>query len=417
MSRCHISGIQIWNAVLGGGISVTKLIGAVNVLYAVVYLARRHGAPRFFAAPQAKWMLLLTTLAIYSFLTNERAELSLLNPVAMYTSALLLFFVTLSVIDSVQRLYWSLMVAVGAVAFATIYLLREWRRGVEVWGGGFRPGWVLGDSNYFAVAALAVLPISFELLLYSRKRWEKIYCLGCMLLIFVTLTIGASRGGFLGIATATVYLVLRHGLSKKYLIRILFVAVPLLLFASNSPVHRFLFPAPGDTQSVEKHLLGWRAGLNMVAAHPLLGVGLGNYKAVVVSYDKTGLVAADPHIAHNAYLEIAAEMGIPALLVYLAFLTTTFRSLEKTRKQARARDSKPLAAIALGMQASLLAVCVAIFFVSGQYTRMFWLVLIMTMVMPSLVPKRKILHRDLEIESIPVEQPALQVGPALIEMQ
>ena len=193
----------VWNAVLGGGITVTKVIGAINVLYAVIYLARRHGAPRFFAAPQAKWMLLLTTLAFYSFLTNERAELSLLNPIAMYTSALLLFFVTLSVIDSVQRLYWSLMVAVGAVAFASLYLLREWRRGVEVSGGGFRPGWVLGDSNYFAVAALAVLPISFELLLYSRKRWEKIYCLGCMALIFLTLTIGASRGGFLGIATAT----------------------------------------------------------------------------------------------------------------------------------------------------------------------------------------------------------------------
>jgi hypothetical protein len=37
----------IWNATLGsGGLTVTKLIGAVSVLYSIVYLARRHGVPR-----------------------------------------------------------------------------------------------------------------------------------------------------------------------------------------------------------------------------------------------------------------------------------------------------------------------------------------------------------------------------------
>ena len=74
----------------------------------------------------------------------------------------------------------------------------------------------------------------------------------------------------------------------------------------------------------------------MLKQHPFFGVGLGNYKAVVVNYDTTGLVAADPHIAHNAYLEIGAEMGIPALIVYLFFLGATFRSLETTRKRALA---------------------------------------------------------------------------------
>ena len=191
----------IWNATLGsGGLTVTKLIGAVSVLYSIVYLGRRHGVPRYFATPQSRWMMLLVALAFYSFLTNERAEISLLNPIATYSSALLLFFVTLSVIDSERRLYWSMMVAIGGVAFASLYLIREWRRGLAVYGGGFRPGWVLGDSNYFTIAALAILPIAFELFVVARKRWEKLYCIGCIFLIFFTITIGASRGGFLGIA-------------------------------------------------------------------------------------------------------------------------------------------------------------------------------------------------------------------------
>ena len=155
----------------------------------------------------------------------------------------------------------------------------------------------------------------------------------------------------------------------------------------------------------------------MVADHPLMGVGLGNYKSVVVSYDKTGEVAADPHIAHDAYLEIAAEMGIPGIVVYVVFLISAYLSLGKTRKRARVRGSMLLAGIALGMQASLLAAYVAIFFVSGEYTRMFWLVLIMSMVMPSLVPKRKVEHSDKILEPVAHEEPVLQVGSALIGMR
>ncbi len=407
----------IWNAALGaGGLTVTKLIGALSVLYATLYLARRHGVPKYFATPQSRWMMLLVVLAFYSFFTNERAEINLLNPIATYTSAVLLFFVTLNVIDSVRRLYWSMMVAVGTVAFASLYLIREWRKGVAVYGGGYRPGWVLGDSNYFTVAALTILPIAFELLLLARKRWEKLYCIGCMLLIFFTVTIGASRGGFLGIALDIIYLAVRSGISRKNLIRTMIVAIPILIFAPNSPLHRFLFPVPGDVQSVDKHLLGWMAGLNMLKAHPLFGVGLGNYKAVVVTYDTTGLVAANPHIAHNAYLEIGAEMGIPALVVYLLFLGTTFRSLETTRKRALAADSRFLAALALGMQASVLGASVAIFFVSGQYTRMLWFVLIVSMCIPALVPKRRAATKKTPTQEQPIEDPAMQVGSALVEM-
>jgi O-antigen ligase len=361
-------------------------------------------------------MMLLVALAFYSFLTNERAEISLGNPIATYSSALLLFFVTLNVIDSERRLYWSMMVAIGGVAFASLYLIREWRSGLALYGGGFRPGWVLGDSNYFTIAALAILPIAFELLVAARKRWEKLYCIGCILLIFFTITIGASRGGGLGIATSMIYLAVRSDISRKKLIWAMVVAIPFLALAPNSSLHRFFAPAHGDVQSVDSHLLGWMAGLNMLKEHPFFGVGLANYKAVVVNYDTTGLVAADPHIAHNAYLEIGAEMGIPALIVYLFFLGTTFQSLETTRKRALAAHSQSLATLVLGMQASVLGASVAIFFVSGQYTRVFWFVLIMSMCIPALVPKRSAAKKRPPTQEQPIEDPGMQVGSALIEM-
>jgi O-antigen ligase len=197
------------------------------------------------------------------------------------------------------------------------------------------------------------------------------------------------------------------------------VTIPFMILAPNSPINRFFHPVGGDTESVNKHLIGWQAGLNMIWKNPISGVGFGNYKAVVTRYDTTGSVRADPHVAHNAYLEIAAEMGLPAIVVYLTLLGTAFFSAGKTRKRAMARRSELLAALAVGCQASILGVCVGIFFVSGQYTRLFWFILCMTMVMPLLVPVRgpskPPLPLPMEERSEPEE--SFRIGEALVELR
>ena len=200
--------------------------------------------------------------------------------------------------------------------------------------------------------------------------------------------LGASRGGFLGIVIVVSYLIMRSRKPLRNLLVVFVVTLPFLVLAPNSPINRFFHPQGGDTESVNKHLVGWQAGLNMVWQHPIMGVGFGNYKAMVTRYDTTGTVREDPHVAHNAYLEIAAEMGIPALVVYLSFLVAAFVSAGKTRKRAMARGSELMAALAVGCQASILGTAVGVFFVSGQYTKLLWFILCMTMVMPVLVPAR-----------------------------
>ena len=406
----------IWEASLGGGLTVIKLVGGVNVLYAILYLARRHRAPRYLSTPQSRWMILFFALAFFSYLVNPRAEVSFMNPMAMYTSVALLFFVTLTVVDTMRRLYWSLMVATGSLAFASLYLLREYATGSAVWGSQFRGGWVVGDTNYFTVAALVTLPVAFQLMTLSRRRWEKLYCLGCLLLVLAAVTLGASRGGFIGICVSIAYLITRSSRRMRNFGLVILAAIPFLVFAPNSPIHRILHPVPGDTQSVDKHVQGWIAGLNMVKAHPFTGVGLGNYKSVVVQYDTSGLIAGDPHVAHDAYLEIAAEMGIPALIIYLSLMVTTFASLERTRKRALASGFTMSATIAVGIQAGLLGAWVAIFFVSGQYTKQLWFMLIITMCLPALVPKRRLTQSTTHLADALVEQSPLPVGSALVEM-
>jgi O-antigen ligase len=411
---------QFWDAEFAPGFTVTKMFGAACLLYALIHLGRRHGIPMYFATLQAKLMLVFFVMATFSFASmgGKLLSVELVNPIYMYISTLVFFFITVTVVDSMKRMYWSFMVAVGSVAFASLYMLREWQKGTEAYGEGYRPGWVVGDSNYFTIAALAVLPIAFELVLVGRTRMQKAYAFGCMVLTFAAVTLGASRGGFLGIILMVCYLIARSRNLLRNVLLVVIVTVPFLALAPNSPINRFFHPQGGDTESVNKHLTGWGAGLNMVWKNPFTGVGFGNYKAMVTRYDTTGTVRSDPHVAHNAYLEIAAEMGIPAFLVYLSIFVAAFFSAEKTLRKALARGSELMAAMAVGCQASILGMAVGIFFVSGQYTRLLWFILCMTMVMPVLLPARAPAKKELPRAKPPQpqEEENFRIGEALVEL-
>jgi O-antigen ligase len=70
--------------------------------------------------------------------------------------------------------------------------------------------------------------------------------------------------------------------------------------------------------AVVERVAHWQAAINMTEAHPLFGVGLGNYEIVYNDYRLLNWKEPLGH-AHNYYLNILAEAGIMGLLAYLSF--------------------------------------------------------------------------------------------------
>ena len=60
----------------------------------------------------------------------------------------------------------------------------------------------------------------------------------------------------------------------------------------------------------------WRGSLHMAAANPVLGTGVGTWSDLYPKYALTGFT----RLAHNSYLQMADECGLPALIVLLAVL-------------------------------------------------------------------------------------------------
>ena len=382
----------VWHPIWGRFVDeevMVKCLGGICLIYSVIHLAAKRKIPSFFSTPQAAFFFILYLLAGISYFTKGQHSVWQ-GPFVTYTAVFLLFFVTLSLVDSLHRLRWVLLLAVGSMAFAALCVLREWQKYHDM-DFGMRPGWAAGDANYFTLSALVCLPIALSWPLERRHQLQRIFCVGCLVLTLVGITLAASRGGFLGVIAALGFVAWHSRQRSRNLVLAGALLVPLVLAVPGSPLQRLLHPSYGDKEATERRTALWTAGLRMVWAHPVAGIGLGNFKTQVMEYGDPGITPQG--VAHNSYLEIAAEMGVPGLLAFLAVLYFTLRTLEGVRRRALRFGPPLLHGAALGMQAGLVGYAVGAFFISGQYQKLFWLMVFLSMCLASLsataAPKRQ----------------------------
>jgi O-antigen ligase len=222
-------------------------------------------------------------------------------------------------------------------------------------------------------------------MLSSKIRWERWLCAGCLGVTLVAVTLGASRGGFLGLVASLIFVVWHSRQRLRNLVVAGGLVLPLSLLMPISPLARLLHPNNGDTIAQQARTSLWQAGLHMMESYPVTGVGLGNFKPLVPEY--SDLPTPPDYIAHSAYIEIGSEMGVPALLIFLGILISSFETLNSIRKLTPRPGLHFVREAALSLQAGLLGSAVAIVFVSGQYQKMLWLIIFLSMCMPAITRK------------------------------
>ncbi|MDE3136589.1 MAG: O-antigen ligase family protein [Acidobacteriota bacterium] len=357
-----------------GPLTVEKYLGAICFLYAVLHAAVRRRAPGLFRTTQARAFLLFFLLASISWLALGRS-LTATTMLDVYGSHLLFLVTTVALIDSLPRLRWALVTAVAAMGLVSLYVIRDWQLGSAVYGASYRPGYVAGDANFFTASVLLSLPVALLLLWNERSAAVRIFCFGSLLVTLAAITLAASRGGFLGLLVAMGWLLWRSRTRFRNLVLVGAALGLLLAISPLSPVARFLHPDYSDTDSVRIHLALWRAGLRIVRDHPLTGIGVGQFKAAVGEYSSEKDLSL---LAHNTYLEIAAEMGLGGLGLFLVIFGSSFRTLTRVRLAAERHGPPLLRVAATGIQAGLLGFGVAAFFVSAEFLRMFWFMLFLS---------------------------------------
>jgi len=186
---------------------------------------------------------------------------------------------------------------------------------------------IYSDENNFAMLFVVGIPFFFYLGWYCQ-RWFLRWALWSIIpfswhAIFLT----ASRGGLIG--AAFVSLLAGFRCPRKIVGLML---IPAFLFAYAWQGGSVLKQRAKTIKTYEEEpaartrLEAWQAGLRMILAHPFTGVGLSSFgQAFPYFSDKK------PRVAHNTFIQIAAESGIFAGIFYILFIFSCCWGLYKVR--------------------------------------------------------------------------------------
>ncbi|HEY7975415.1 MAG TPA: O-antigen ligase family protein, partial [Ktedonobacterales bacterium] len=178
------------------------------------------------------------------------------------------------------------------------------------------------------------LPIALALTLFGRDPRMRWVAGGASALMLFALYLSDSRGALLGLVAALIVLAAVGWRFERKAIIALLIGAPLVAIAwfthliptriEEKLLAQFrvndvsLTAQLNDANySTIERLAHWVAGLRMFRAHPLLGVGAGNYDAAYQRYKVPGWDESLTH-AHNYYINVAAETGALGLLAFLA---------------------------------------------------------------------------------------------------
>jgi O-antigen ligase len=156
------------------------------------------------------------------------------------------------------------------------------------------------------------------------------------------------------------------------------VGVAAAIAAPKSYVERISTISQYETEgSAKGRLDAWKVAFNMIRARPVLGVGFEKFQANYRRYDPNASqeIEGGPgtRVTHNSYLEIWAECGTPALVLYLLLIALTYLDLWRVRAQARLRfHSSWILSYATMFEASMTAFVVGSMFLNRAHFDLFY---------------------------------------------
>jgi O-antigen ligase len=244
------------------------------------------------------------------------------------------------VIGSLERRYlvlaWACLMCSAALSVPAGYVLPLPENSDMAVNGRFGPGGA-GPNTYSIKLVIIFFVAYFGLL---RRHKIIAYLLAPIFLYGIFAT--ESRTGLIALVATPLLALIVPRLAARLSWRILPIYV---LGAAALVVMVLTIPAVGGS-ALERYMTlsqvqseetwngrwaNWQGALDVIASHPILGVGAGNYAESAMGYSATVLAhsirdAEVSGLAHNMFLGIASQLGIVGLILFLGVLFFLFKT-------------------------------------------------------------------------------------------
>ncbi|TMJ02797.1 MAG: O-antigen ligase family protein [Bacillati bacterium ANGP1] len=253
--------------------------------------------------------------------------------------------------------------------------------------------WRLGslyyyDTNDFATYAVTAMPIGVYFAFGRHPLAQRLVSALSLALLSISFINSGSRGGFLAIVAVALYILLGYKtIPARW--RILGTAVIAAIFvatASDRYWSQMRTIVIGDEDYNRTSETGrwhiWRRGIGYMLQHPVLGVGAYNFQFAEGTISPLAKrqaygIGVRWNAAHNSFIQIGAELGLPGLFFFVAVIATAFAAL---RSVVRSHPGEPVKSrgppqLGQALTGSLIGFVVGAFFLSLAYHEMAYAVL------------------------------------------
>jgi len=365
-----------------GTFPISKIVAGIAVFaYVASKLGSREGLT---IKPQELKLLAVIAALGVAFTPLAAAPMDSVDLLLdMFIKVIIIFVLMINVVTTRERLrsMVTLVVVCGTIfAFLAIksYLAGDFtiveKKDVGVVGlritgavGGF-----FGNPNDLATSLNMLLPLAIALALMS-KGLKRVFYFACGAVLIGGVIVTFSRGGFLGLLTVGGVLLWKAGRHNRVTTVMAFVLLfgVFVLAMPGGYAGRItsmfnIGEDPTGSSQARRDLLD--RAVNVAIHHPIVGIGMGNFH----------IYSIREQVAHNAYLEIAAELGVAGLIAYLMFILAPLRSLRKIERERAPQHprrtlndpgghNREIHYLSIALQGVLFAYIVCSFFGSIQY--------------------------------------------------
>jgi O-antigen ligase len=283
---------------------------------------------------------------------------------------------------------------------------------------GVGPGWQ--DENYAATLMSMAFPLAYFSIFIAKRMFTKVALAVAAGVFVAALVVSFSRGGFLGMAVVVLYCVIRS--PKRWPLLLVGPALAIAIAVSATPKYWAEMGTISDTRekTAELRLDLWKIALRMFKAHPLTGIGPGNFMWNVEDYQSEEQFIryhrslAASAVTHSLYFELLAELGLGGVIVLGATLCRNYADLtfvaRNTREEhdgvdAFAADLRRARYYERAITGSFVGVLACGATLSILYYSYLWILTAMAVSLKEAT--RALLDRG-EMESEPAEPPARQ---------
>jgi O-antigen ligase len=300
---------------------------------------------------------------------------------ALYMVSFAILFMLIQSEKSKKQLYYINVVLVLTATVISIYGIYQFIVGVPMGSGWVDPTLnpdiktrvyaTFENPNLLAEYLIMAFPVSLALLLYSNKFVDRLKFAVTSIVMLIAIGLTYSRGGFLGLAFGIFVYFLY--VNRKAILAMIPFGIAGLLVMPDSIIQRIkTIGSLQDSSNFYRFNL-WNKAIDIINDFWYSGIGLGYipFQKISPIYIRT----MAPYHTHNTYLQIAIELGVIGLIIFLLLIFRTIKMGTSTILESNDRFYKIFTAAYVASLSGILLHGIAehIFF-NPKIILSFWLI-------------------------------------------